>query len=473
MSFQHELKSGSSSDIADVDVNKQLKVALSNTPAQMGGVKMFSVNDITSNTVASPETSDDSRLRVGLDVMYDAEVFNYTAQNTSKHSYTTSTLTFGWGGSSITTNSSAITTLNTRAFLRSYQYFPLMNPGTTYLDFALAYENAMATNTTLEVGLHLPVAGTDPVDAIMVRLNASGISLVTINNSVETSQAAAFVPVVGERMIFVIAISRIKVRLWINDVLQASIDLPNGLGSFTSAGALPFGIQHRIGGTAAGAVFQAALFNYNVTVGDTDLSARPWTTTNGAMGFSAVQGASGHTQGQSANYTNSAAPASATLSNTTAGYATLGGQFQFVAVAGAETDYALFAFLNPAPTVNIQGRNLIIKGIWIDTYNTGAAVATTPHVLQWAVSLGGTAVSLATAESGTARAPRRLPLGVQYLPVGAVIGAKADSRLSEDLEAGGVVHPGTYLHIILKMPIATATASQVIRGVVGINAYWD
>ena len=52
--------------------------------------------------------------------------------------------------------------------------------------------------------------------------------------------------------------------------------------------------------------------------------------------------------GYTANYANSAAPANASLANITAGYTTLGGQFQFAAVGGAETDFALFAFLNPA-----------------------------------------------------------------------------------------------------------------------------
>lgn len=37
-----------------------------------------------------------------------------------------------------------------------------------------------------------------------------------------------------------------------------------------------------------------------------------------------------------------------TISNTAAGYATPGGAFRRVAVAGAETDYALFAYLVPA-----------------------------------------------------------------------------------------------------------------------------
>lgn len=73
------------------------------------------------------------------------------------------------------------------------------------------------------------------------------------------------------------------------------------------------------------------------------------------MGQSCVNAPDSATAGSTANYANTAAPASATLSNTAAGYTTLGGQFQFAAVAG-ETDYALFAFLVPAGAAAVPAK---------------------------------------------------------------------------------------------------------------------
>ena len=35
------------------------------------------------------------------------------------------------------------------------------------------------------------------------------------------------------------------------------------------------------------------------------------------------------------------------------------------------------------------------------------------------------------------------------------------------------VNAGNYLHVILKIPVGTATASQIVRGVVAINATWE
>ena len=161
---------------------------------------------------------------------------------------------------------------------------------------------------------------------------------------------------------------------------------------------------------------------------------------------------------QLANYANTAAPASATLSNTTAGYTTLGGQFQFAAVAGAETDYALFGFTVPA------GVSLHVDSIGIHTWNSGAAVATTETLLQWFMG-DAAAVTLA------ANSFRRT-LGAQAFPIGAAIGALA-APIEKEFRTPFVVHSGRIFHIGLKMPRGTATASQIIRGTIDIGGYFE
>jgi hypothetical protein len=159
-------------------------------------------------------------------------------------------------------------------------------------------------------------------------------------------------------------------------------------------------------------------------------------------------------------WANSAAAANATLSNTAAGYTTLGGLFQFAAVAGAVTDYALFGFQVPAPA------NLVVTGIDIEAWNTGAAVATTPTLLNWGLGVGSTAVSLATATV------TRVPIGAQSLPIGAVPGAKAE-RISKQFKSPLFCGAGRFLHVILRMPVGTATASQVVAGMVGIEGHFE
>lgn len=158
---------------------------------------------------------------------------------------------------------------------------------------------------------------------------------------------------------------------------------------------------------------------------------------------------------QLANYANSAAPSSATLSNTAAGYTTFGGQFQFAAVAGAETDYCLFGPTVPAPF------RFYCTGARIALYNGGspgaANSATVPTTCQWAIGADGASVNLST--GGFMRGI----LGTQSIPVNAVVGqnvADLDARLPEPM----ITNAGRILAGILKISHGAATASQIIRG---------
>lgn len=481
MSMPVDIVGGTSGYKAEVNVSNQLKVVpetdAATNPGNVGALRLFSENDNGSVTgevyLRSPETSTDYRLRVGIDSIWDDEEFNYVAQNTSKHKYTSSTLTMTWAGGFLNTNGGSVTTTGTGCQIQTYRHFPLLGSAGAYAETAMALSAAVPTNLVLDFGMFLPATASTsiPLDGVYFRINSSGVFGVANSNGTETPLAAfTFTPTVGRVYKYNITITDSGVEFWIDDVLYGEIPRQVGTGSPMYAGSAPFAIRHHHTGTTS-AVLQARFANYTVSIADVD-NVRLWASAQAGKGLSSIQGASGMTQGQTANNANSAAPASATLSNTAAGYTTLGGQFQFAAVAGAETDYALFAYLNTAPTTGITGRNLVIRGIWIDTMNTGAAVATTATWLQWSLGVGSTAVSLATAEAAAARAPRRIALGNQVFAIADAIGKQA-ARIDVNLDAPVVVEPGTYLHVILKMPLGTATASQIIRGVVGINGYWE
>jgi hypothetical protein len=466
------IEGNTSGNVAEVNTSNELKVALTN------GATVFYENDPGTITgtpyLKSPEVSNDYRLRVGVDSVWDDDNFNYVAQNTSKHKYTTNTLTMTWAGGFLNTNGGSVTTTATGCQLQTYRHFPLQGGGGIYCEAAMALSNAMPSNCNIDFGLFLPGAASTntPLDGVYFRANSSGVFGVINNNGTEiTTSAFNFTRAINRVYKYNISISDGEVEFWIDDVLYGELPKPTNTGSVFYAGSCPFAIRHHHTGTTS-AIVQAKFANYTIGIADMD-NVRLWATNKAGQGLSAVQTPSGMTQGQTANYANSAAPTSATLSNTAAGYTTLGGQFQFAAVAGAETDYALFGYQNTAPTVAITGCNLVIRGIWIDTFNMGAAVATTPTLLQWSLGVGSTAVSLATAEAAATRAPRRITLGTQVFPVGAAIGADSGKRIDVNLDAPVVVEPGTFVHVILKMPVGTATASQIIRGVVGINAYWE
>jgi hypothetical protein len=162
----------------------------------------------------------------------------------------------------------------------------------------------------------------------------------------------------------------------------------------------------------------------------------------------------------SMNWTNSTAPTSATLSNTAAGYTTLGGLYGFAAVAGAVTDYALFGYTVPAPY------SFYCTGVHIEAYNTGAAVATSATLMHWALCPNSAAVTLVTAGI------RPMFVGSQSFAIGAAIGATA-TPIDVSFDVPLKTEPGRIFHVLLRMPVGTATASQVIQGSVMLKGYFE
>ncbi len=164
---------------------------------------------------------------------------------------------------------------------------------------------------------------------------------------------------------------------------------------------------------------------------------------------------------QLAQFANSAVPASATLSNTAAGYTTLGGIYQFANLAGANTDYCLFGFTVPAPY------RLKVRSIHIAMWNTGAANAATPATMcMWGLGLNGASANLSTGGH------IRRTLGQTTIPISAAIGASAndiDVAFAEPL----VSEPGTNFAIILRVVAGAATASQVIQGCVDVRGVFE
>lgn len=174
----------------------------------------------------------------------------------------------------------------------------------------------------------------------------------------------------------------------------------------------------------------------------------------GSLGLSAGKHPTSGAQNE--NHANSTAPTSATLSNTAAGYTTLGGKFQFAAIAGAPTDYALFGFQVPT------GSRFICEGVRIESRNTVIASAITATTLEWAMGFNGSAVSLVTTNI------IRKQIGTQVFPIGATIEAPA-TPIDVNFVTPEVTESGRFVHVILTIPVGTATATEIFRGQVMIK----
>lgn len=166
---------------------------------------------------------------------------------------------------------------------------------------------------------------------------------------------------------------------------------------------------------------------------------------------------------QSANWQNSLAATTRTLANTTAAEATLGGLLVANSVAGATTDYIMFAFQVPTPYT------YMLRGISISTPLNGVvAVATTDTVFQYFFATNSTAVSLATAS-----AMRRALPGFHRGAVGLAAGVPFSGTDIVASFANGIpIFPGRYLHIGCRAPVGTATATETFTWEVAIDGYY-
>lgn len=470
---------------ANVDANFNLNVVTPQTEDQAGFMQMSSEVDagdvLGARTVRAVEVSHDYRVRVGTD----QPLFNLSFEGTTiaqAHiQQNLTTMTAAQASGFLSLNSGNATASGNAANVRTYRCFPLLGSYPTYCDLWIREGNPTATNAVSEWGFGYASGVTAPTDGIFFRrlsggqlqavINFAGaetVANITPTNIPSRDGAGVYDP--AETNHYLISNHNDDVEFWINDVLVAQVPSPSTQGGPTSSSQQPiFARVYNSGVASAGRRVEIGFLQ--VAGGDV-MANKPWAHQMVGSGGGSYQNQPGSASGQTANHANSAAPASATLSNTAAGYTTLGGQWQAAAVAGAETDYALFAYQVPAGTNALPGKTIYITDIRIgETFVVGAAVGTAT-VFQWSLGLGSTAVSLATTDGAATVGPRRMTIGSQAFAAAAPISTLA-AGVSIDLSAPVSVAPGCFVHIILKIPAGAATASLIFRGTVMINGYFE
>lgn len=450
--------------LADVTVNGT--VSLSNS--QDGGVTpLVELRDPDGESLRFA----DHRLDTGRDVPLFADRFVGTAvaaHNKWAQSILTQTATVGSGA--ITLNASAITTVNTYSTLLTVPKFSGYADGALYMHARARPSNLPQTNALAELGFGNALTNATPTDGAFFRWTASGgFECVNNRGGAETSVAMTApassiysyfaIEVWGDKQVCRYSTPSTGFKEEVTIILNS--------GAPSAFNESPGGMMRVVNGAVAPALAPqliVGLYEASIKVIDID---RPSQTTAAISGLGSAYLPT--TGAQSTNHANSTSPTSATLSNTAAGYATLGGRYQFAAPVGAATDFVLFGYQVPTSF------RLIVTGIRISACNTGAAVATTATMLDWGIATGSTAVSLATTDAIAASpttAPRRLPLGHQGFIIGAAIGACAES-IQMSFLSPITVESGRFLQVTLQVPVGTATASQVIRGDVFVDAHWE
>ncbi len=485
---------GSTAGKANVNATYDLQVALPDaaTPSRVGAVRLFSENDSGEQTgtayLKSPETSPDYRMRIGVDSKLFGDVFNASAQNTALWYYQFATMTASQPSLGYLQFSTVQGTTSAHgAYVRTKQFFPLVNTAPLAAEFFITQAtSAMVANEVFLAGFGLPTAAvTIPTDGVWFRLTLGGgfEGVISFNGAATVEDFP--VPVALAEFALntykkvTIVVGEREVEFWIDDVLIGEMEIPVGQGVPWLQGSLPLFMQKYNTGNVSNTNL-IRVSRVGVTRMDVEAD-RPWATARCIAGLSAYQGQNGGTMGTSAllpNATGATTVTGAALSQTTALATGLGGQAGITAAVPG-IDGWVTAFLNPAATINITGRNLIITGVHISSVNIGAAVATTPTTVQWSIAFGGTQLnSLATAESAsfataTAKAARRVAVGLQSWLVGAAIGAQAQELDQDFSSAPIVVHPGEYIGSVAKFIQGTATGSQVIWCTVTFRGYYE
>jgi len=478
----------------EVTSTNRLKVELETNaetnPGQVGGVRVFSENDAGATTGAaylkSPETSPDYRLRAGIDTVLFNDAFNATAQNTNLWAYTFATLTAAQPGAG-TVNFSAVqgTTAAHGAFMRTFQYFPLVNTAPLAVEFVGGqFTSELVSGEIWLAGLGLPTAAvTRPTDGVWFKLTSAGLTGVIAFNGteVETGILMGVSDIaLGDMGKYLIVVGEREIEYWVDDVLLGEQEIPTANGiPWLSASAPIFMMKYNTGNVANTNTMRVS----RVGVSLMDIATnKKWNHTQSGMGMFCGVGQNGGTMGSTAGgFSQAAIAATAAGSNTAAnvtgigGYGVMTAQATNVAAAG---DMIASSFLNPASTINITGRNLYITGVSIACMNTGAAVATTATSLVWGLAWGHTAASLATLETGsfvtaTTHSPRRIPLGMCSAAIGTVVGGTYDKEIVRTFDTPVVVRPGEYIATTVRFRVGTATASQELTYVVQFNGYWE
>lgn len=465
MGWFNKLVGSVSGNVAEVNSDNEILVGLPKVISKVGFVK-----PVTTDGNAF-EDAGDGRLDIGQDSPLFEDFIDGAAIDSIKWLQYVATQTIVQSGSYLTLNSGAVTTLNTGAFIQSRQYFQQLAEARLYAKFDFEVNVATIPNNSVEIGFGTLASQTPTaalVDFIGLRMRPNGDTVIAVwFNGIALSEIVVPNLSINTIHAFEMKVQKDMAIFELDGVDLGTIAVPAGSPSLTSAASLPLLIINHTEATAPTNAVVLKIAGVSVMqkiIG----SVRSWEL------FQVMQGRGSYQSpvtpfAQTRNHANSTSPVSATLSNTAAGYTTLGGRFQFAAPAGAATDYALFGYQVPA------GKRLLIYSLGISSVNTGAAVATTATILDWSIGLNSSAVSLATADAFATNVmgPRRLPMGIHAYQVGAGIGAQATDTIRMFSGAPLAIDGGQFFHIIVQVPVGTATASQIIRGDIQLNGYFE
>lgn len=469
------IKGGASANILEVNVSGSTLTVQPIDIDTIGYATTLSMDPrANGQTIRSIQSSPDYRTTIGIDTIIWDDKFAHGAVDTSRYMIRTADSFVDISGGRLVLNSTSSVVTNASMRLQTHRMFTIGCAPSLRIDVNAATDITMTTEHGFEIGLGFPsTASTTPADGIFFRCSGNTMHAVLNYNSTETAEVLDFIITPGTIHKYRIILNEDQAEFWIDDRCLTVMEHPSTQGGNNQSSRHPLMIKnYNIGTPAIG--MQLQVVQVSIALGDIKMN-RTKASKNISRGLSSISETQARIPAQTAGYDNSSTASTISLSNTVPGYISLGGQFQFILPSAAETDYAIFGYFSSPSTANTISHNLYITDIRLDIYSAGVTSAAAPALLQWAVAVGSTSESLATTDSATAgtRGTRRLSLGVQSLAASSVVGSMADRSIDANFKSPLLVEPGTYLHLIVKVPVSTPTAGHLIKGVVQMNGFFE
>lgn len=476
------LKSGNSSNLASVNSNNDLQVAIGLTASESSGFVSITAEsdpgDVTgTRLVKNLECTDDFRLRVGTDQTFFNEYFPGTTINGNIWNTAATTMTVTQTGNFAILNSGSSVASGAFAQLRTWRHMPAFMSFPVYCEIDLQFSIAPQNNNVVEWGLGLAATTATPTDGAFFRvLSATDFRCVINSAGTETTSdnLISYLPAPATTNDYLIVLSEKTCEFWINDVLVAILTRISNAGATTASMNLPLFIRNY--NSAATSAAQVVRVGYvNVSQGDLTTN-KPWSHVMAGAGSMAYQAQTGAaTLGTTAQLANNApAGVGVAMTNTTAALGSgLGGQFSTQPTLTAGTDGIVSSYQVPAGTNAVPGKSLYITGVKIHgavtTVFTGG-----PVLYAYTLAYGHTAVSMATAEANTtAKAPRRVALGFETFATTAAVGTLGSpGGCYMKFDSPVVVQPGEFVAVTAKN-LGTVTSGGVVVFLVTFDAYFE
>jgi hypothetical protein len=460
-------------------------------PNNVGAVKTYSANDDGYYTgvayLQSPECDDDFRSRSASDIIFDTETFNYTAQNTGKHTYANSTMTIAWGTNGMSTNSGSVNTTGIGLTFGTYAEFPVVGSNSLYCEMEGGFTAQAATNVYIDFGLFRRGASVAyaPTDGAYFRLAPAGLQAVINYNGVETQGniVTPFVFNINQKYRFIITCTQREIEFWIDDQLFANIEVPIGQGQAFMSGTLPFSIRHAHVGTA-GAIVQFVLNNYTVSLGGSLFAEKLSDRANAVYG--SYQGLSGGTMGALMSGTVTTGtlvfPSAAVPSNTalTANLCNnLAGRSAetFTSGLALATDGILQQYQVPAGGVSVLGKRLRVTGLKLSAWVSTVMAGGTAIINEFKIAYGHTATSLQTSEAATTKKPRYVmcPSLTQVVALTQAVTTQIAQPFgaTERFDNPIYVNPGEFITLVITHQGTTLPTSGVICYNIQYDYSWE